>query len=80
VLIAYSTSGNSQNIHLAMLKARALNVKTVCFTGQDGGVCSDAGDYVIKVPSVQTARIQEMHTFIGHCICAAVEKRMAFEF
>ena len=64
ILIGLSTSGNSQNIIKAFMKAKSLSMKTVAFTGQYGNKVGDLSDYLINVPSLDTPRIQESHILI----------------
>ena len=73
VLLAISTSGNSQNVLLAAKAARAKNILVVGLTGASGGRLEEICDIAIKVPSDQVAEIQEMHLPIYHHICASVE-------
>jgi len=73
VLLAISTSGNSQNVLLAAKAARAKNILVVGLIGASGGRLADICDIAIKVPSDQVAEIQEMHLPIYHHICASVE-------
>jgi D-sedoheptulose 7-phosphate isomerase len=73
VLLAISTSGNSQNVLLAAKVARAKNILVVGLTGASGGWLAEICDIAIKVPSDQVAEIQEMHLPIYHHICASVE-------
>ena len=73
VLLAISTSGNSQNVLLASKVARAKNILVVGLTGASGGRLAEICDIAIKVPSDQVAEIQEMHLPIYHHICASVE-------
>lgn len=73
VLVGISTSGNSPNIIKAFATAREKGMKTVCFTGQGGGKMAGTTDYLIKVPSNDTPRIQESHITVGHIICEMVE-------
>lgn len=68
-----STSGNSKNIISAIVKAKELNMKVIGFTGSGGGTMSDICDYIIKIPSSDTPRIQENHILIAHIICEIVE-------
>jgi D-sedoheptulose 7-phosphate isomerase len=76
VLFAYSTSGNSPNIVLALERARQLQVTTIGMTGNRRGKIVDLCDVCIEVASKQTPRIQEGHLVIGHAICALVERGM----
>lgn len=73
VLLAISTSGNSQNVLLAAKAARAKNILVVGLTGVSGGQLAEICDILVKVPSDQVAEIQEMHLPIYHHICASVE-------
>ena len=77
VLMAISTSGNSRNILHAIEAARKANVSVIGMTGGSGGQMQNACDLCLCVPSRSTARIQEMHTTIGHAICELVEERLA---
>jgi D-sedoheptulose 7-phosphate isomerase len=76
VLWVFSTSGNSQNIVEAVVEAQKLHVKTIAFTGETGGKLNGLADLVIKVPSTDTPRIQELHMILGHIICELVEKEL----
>jgi len=73
VLIAISTSGNSENILKAARAAKARGLTVVAMTGEEGGMLAPIGDYALKVPSGETSHIQEMHIAVGHMICALVE-------
>jgi D-sedoheptulose 7-phosphate isomerase len=76
VLIALSTSGNSQNVLMAINNARKMGMVTVGLTGEDGGKMNEACEILIKVPSKDTARIQEAHILIGHIICEIIETEL----
>lgn len=76
VLIALSTSGNSENIVEAVKMAKQKQMVVVGWTGQNVGTMDDYCDILIKVPSDNTARIQEMHITIGHIICQLVETEL----
>ena len=73
VLIGISTSGNSANVVNAVQEAGDLGLLTIGFTGENGGLLADACDICIKVPSANTARIQESHILIGHILCEIIE-------
>jgi phosphoheptose isomerase len=73
VLIGISTSGNSKNIINAVMVAKVLGVKTLGFTGENGGKMKEICDLVIKVPSIVTYQVQEYHLPVYHAICAMVE-------
>jgi len=74
VLIGYSTSGNSGNVIKAVEEAKVLGCKVITLTGKGGGALSTLADVDFCVSSSSTARIQEAHAFIGHALCAAVDK------
>lgn len=76
VLVGLSTSGNSVNIIKAFEVAKAKGMSTVAFTGQSGGQMKTTNDYIIKIPSTDTPRIQESHIMVGHIICELVEKKI----
>lgn len=76
VLVAISTSGNSQNILNACLAAKELGISTIALTGRTGGKMKDCSDILINVPSDDTPRIQELHIMAGHIICELVEREM----
>lgn len=73
-LVGISTSGNSQNIVNAFLKAKEMGIKTIAFTGGSGGRMKDLADMCLNVPSSVTNNIQEMHIACGHILCELVEK------
>ncbi len=77
VLLAISTSGNSLNILRTIEAARKINVSVIGMTGESGGKMRDTCDLCLCVPSMSTARIQEMHITIGHTICELLEERLA---
>lgn len=77
VLIGISTSGNSQNVILAMRKAKEKGASTIGLLGRDGGKLVAECDHSLVVPSTDTARIQEMHILIGHILCDLVEREIA---
>lgn len=76
LLIAISTSGNSENILECAKTARIMNVHTVGWTGENKNKLEDLCDLIIKIPSIDTARIQEAHILLGHIICEQVEKNL----
>jgi len=75
VFVALTTSGNSSNILEAITVAKRLGITTVGFTGA-GGAIQGMCDWVIKVPSTSTPRIQEAHITIAHAICEWVENTL----
>ncbi|MGJ8653007.1 MAG: D-sedoheptulose 7-phosphate isomerase [Opitutaceae bacterium] len=75
ILVGFSTSGNSQNILNAFEAASALGVTTILLTGAEGGKIKEIADHSILVPSTDTARIQEVHTFILHAWLELIENQ-----
>lgn len=73
LIVGISTSGNSQNVLNAFTKAKEIGAKTLGLSGRDGGKMSEICDFNLIVKSNDTARIQEVHIFIIHTICAAVD-------
>ena len=73
VLIALSTSGESENIIRAISIAKTYGALTVGITGQRPCRLSSNADIAIRVPSNSTPIIQEIHIAIGHCICGIIE-------
>lgn len=76
VLIAISTSGNSQNVLAGIRMAKKKGLKIIGLTGNSGGEMRDVCDVLINVPSEETMRIQECHLFIEHTICELVEIKL----
>lgn len=74
VVIAISTSGNSENVIRGVEKAREIGAKTIGLLGKQGGKLKDKVDLAIVVPSSDTARIQEAHITIGHIICEILDE------
>lgn len=76
VLLAISTSGNSQNILKAIDAARKTNMKVIGLSGKDGGAMTDLCDVFFLVPSQMTDRIQEIHIKIIHALIEGVERKI----
>jgi D-sedoheptulose 7-phosphate isomerase len=76
IAIGLSTSGNSPNVIRAIETAKEMGMKTVAFTGMDGGKLTKKADISLLVPSSSTPRIQEAHILIGHILCEMVENRL----
>jgi len=74
VIIAISTSGNSENVIRGVEKAREIGAKTIGLLGKQGGKLKDKVDLALVVPSNNTARIQEAHITIGHIICEILDE------
>jgi D-sedoheptulose 7-phosphate isomerase len=77
MVFGLSTSGNSKNVVHAIQAARKLGAYTVALTGETGGVLSSLADLCLKMPSSETARIQEAHMIIGHYLCQCVDEAYA---
>ena len=76
VLLGISTSGNSENMIRAIAAAHERGMKVVALTGRDGGRMAGIfaeGDVEIRVPATRTARIQEVHLLIIHCLCDLID-------
>lgn len=76
VLLAISTSGNSENVCRAISAAHERGMKIVAMTGRDGGKMATlygVGDVEIRVPATRTARIQEVHLVIIHALCDLID-------
>jgi D-sedoheptulose 7-phosphate isomerase len=77
VAVAISTSGKSPNVLRAVEAARSLGMKTIAFTGGDGGPLGTLVDIDLRVAaSTLSFRIQETHILIGHVLCELVERRL----
>jgi len=76
VLIAISTSGNSENVIKAVEKAKEKNIKIIGFLGGSGGKLKSIVDKAIIVPSENVQRIQEGHITIGHILCELAERSL----
>lgn len=76
VLLGISTSGNSKNVILAIEAAHACGMKVVAFTGKGGGKIGallNSDDVHLCVPADRTARIQETHLLLLHCLCDGID-------
>ena len=72
VLVAISTSGNSPNVVQAIEAAQSRQMRVIALTGRDGGTIRGQmreNDIELCVPSDSTARVQEVHILILHCLC-----------
>lgn len=82
VLLALSTSGNSPNVLAAIEAAHARDMRVIGLSGRDGGRMADLlgeADVHLIVPDARTARIQEVHLLIVHCLCDAVDAALLGE-
>jgi D-sedoheptulose 7-phosphate isomerase len=76
IAFGISTSGSSQNVVNALIRARDRGLRTIGLTGAGGGKMGPLCDVLLAVPLTSTARIQEVHLVTYHAICAAVETRL----
>ncbi len=79
ILLIYSTSGNSGNIVSAAKTAHDKEMNIIALTGKDGGALAsilNESDIEIRVPSDSTARIQEVHLLITHCLCDLIDHQL----
>jgi D-sedoheptulose 7-phosphate isomerase len=79
VLLALTTSGNSANVLEAIRTAHDLGVQVIGLTGNGGGKLAallGADDVHICVPHKRTARIQEVHLLVLHCLCDAIDYQL----
>ena len=79
LLLAISTSGNSANIVEAVQAAHDRNMHVVALTGRNGGELAKVlkpEDIEIRVPSQSTARIQETHILVIHCLCDFIDHQL----
>ncbi len=74
ILIAISTSGNSENVIRAVQKAKSKNIISIGLLGGNGGKLKSLVDIAIIVPSGNVQRIQEGHITIGHILCESTER------
>ena len=76
IAIGISTSGNSENVLLALRRAQQMDIVPAGFGGGDGGKMKKVADPFLVVPSKTTARIQEMHIMLGQMLCGAIEREL----
>ena len=77
VFIGISTSGNSENVYRAVLKARELGACTAALLGKDGGKIAKEVNYPIIIHCNTTARVQECHINIIHILCEISEAKLS---
>ena len=79
ILLAISTSGDSENVNAAIDAAHDRNMIVIALDGKSGGEMVERlaiSDIEIRVPSESTARIQEVHLLVIHCICDLVDHQL----
>ncbi len=74
VLWCISTSGNSRNVVLAAVAAKAKGMQILSLTGPKGGAIAEHSDVLIKAPGEDTPAVQESHLPIYHALCAQLEQ------
>jgi D-sedoheptulose 7-phosphate isomerase len=74
VAVAITTSGASENVNVALERARAMGLVTIGLTGRDGGRTAHLVDVHVNVPGVTSARVQEVHRTVLHVLCELVER------
>lgn len=82
VLLGISTSGNSENVIRAIAAAHERGMNVIALTGRDGGRMANIfqpGDVEIRVPATRTARIQEVHLIVIHCLCDLIDTTLLGE-
>lgn len=73
VFLGISTSGNSKNIIYAAMMAKAKKMKVIGLTGMQESKLSSIADICIKVPEIETYKVQELHLPVYHCLCSMLE-------
>ena len=79
VLLAISTSGNSANVLEAINASHEREMIIIALTGKDGGSIArllKEQDIEIRIPSNRTARIQEVHLLVIHCLCDFIDTQL----
>lgn len=82
VLLCITTSGGSANVVSAIEAAHDRDMPVVLLSGRDGGAAAVAlaqGDLEIRVPSGSTARTQEVHILVLHCLCDLIDRSLLGE-
>lgn len=77
VLIGITTSGQSENVLLALQEAKSQRMVSIAFCGENSELIAPFSDYLVCVPSKRTARIQETHILIFHILCELVDQHFS---
>ncbi len=80
VLVAFTTSGGSKNVLAAIKAARRKRMRVIVLTGEKGMRLRRSADVCIVVPSIETARIQEVHQLIYHTWCEYIDENVRKRF
>lgn len=76
IFLGITTSGKSLNILRALQECRIRAIKTIIFTGFDGGLAKELADFTIIANGSKTATIQELHIVLAHSLCEYVESKI----
>jgi len=76
IFLGITTSGNSKNILAALRSCRKMLIRTIVFSGGNGGLVAQEADFCVLVPSSVTSTIQEVHIVFAHALCECVENAM----
>lgn len=76
VVIGLSTSGQSPNVLRGLVAAREQGALAVGLTGESEGELGGVCDVLLRVPSVDTPRIQEAQVLLGHLLCEEIERQL----
>jgi D-sedoheptulose 7-phosphate isomerase len=74
VVLAFSTSGNSENVLRGLRAAKEKSAITVALLGKGGGKAAAIADHSLIIPADVTSHVQEMHMLIVHLLCDAVDR------
>jgi|TARA_B110000495_G_C23007011_1_gene595042 D-sedoheptulose 7-phosphate isomerase len=77
IVVGISTSGNSENVIKGIKVAKKIGAITIGLTGSKKNKLEKISDFILKIPSTNTQRIQEAHIMIGHIICEIIENKIS---
>ncbi len=75
VYLGISTSGNSRNVLYAAVTAKSKGLKVIALTGKRENQLMRYADVCIRVPEIETYKIQELHLPVYHCLCMMLEEK-----
>ena len=76
IFLGITTSGNSKNILAALRSCRKMGIRTIVFSGGNGGLVAQEADFCVLAPSSVTSTIQEVHIVFARALCECVENAM----
>lgn len=76
VFLGITTSGESKNILLALEECRKMKIRSIVFSGRNGGSVKNLADFCVIAPGTETSTIQEVHMVLYHTLCGAVENEL----